>query len=156
MRNLPLALASTAFLHVYLIKILLAYTTNGHFTCRAEFWIMSIYLPFGIALFQANIAQLRSISQRQRMLLSRQMSDSSLESAWSQRKAAKAPSLWLRWKGLSEVERSYVFIGAFMLLQLVMTAVLYATSPILQGDWSSYGPISHAKGQSRCRRSLTW
>merc|ERR1711977_95890 len=55
MRNIPLAITSVCFLHVYLIKILLAYTTNGHFLCSAEFWIMSIYLPFGIALFQANM-----------------------------------------------------------------------------------------------------
>src|ERR1700761_4211290 len=53
-RNLPLAIAALSFLHVYLVKIFLAYTTNGHFSCSAEFWIMSIYLPFGIALFQAN------------------------------------------------------------------------------------------------------
>ncbi|KAF2804402.1 uncharacterized protein BDZ99DRAFT_525612 [Mytilinidion resinicola] len=62
MRNIPLAVAAVAFLHVYLIKILLAYTSNGHFPCSAEFWIMSVYLPFGIALFQANIAQLENVS----------------------------------------------------------------------------------------------
>merc|ERR1712036_55443 len=69
MRNIPLAITSVCFLHVYLIKILLAYTTNGHFLCSAEFWIMSIYLPFGIALFQANMVQLLSISTQQRKLL---------------------------------------------------------------------------------------
>ncbi|TKA39351.1 hypothetical protein B0A54_10369 [Friedmanniomyces endolithicus] len=89
MRNLPLAIASTAFLHVYLVKIMLAYTTNGHFTCAAEFWIMSIYLPFGIALFQANITQLRSISYRQSRILSRQMSQTSFESLPSVKKASK-------------------------------------------------------------------
>ena len=69
MRNLPIAITSTLFLHVYLLKICMAYTTNGNFTCSAEFWIMSIYQPFGIALFQANITQLRSISERQERLL---------------------------------------------------------------------------------------
>lgn len=39
-RNVPVAVTSVSFLHLYLIKIVLAYTTNGHFTCGAEFWIM--------------------------------------------------------------------------------------------------------------------
>lgn len=68
-RNIWLAIAATFFLHIYLIKILLAYTTNGHFNCLAEFWIMSIYLPFGIAFFQANMAQLRSVSDQQKRTL---------------------------------------------------------------------------------------
>lgn len=37
-----------------------------------------------------------------------------------------------------------------------MTSVLYATTPTLQGDWSSYGKIPHAKGQGLCRKSLPW
>ncbi|KAK0273889.1 hypothetical protein LTR35_012017 [Friedmanniomyces endolithicus] len=177
MRNLPLAIASTAFLHVYLVKIMLAYTTNGHFTCAAEFWIMSIYLPFGIALFQANITQLRSISYRQSRILSRQMSQTSFESLPSVKKASKmskVSSLWTRWRCLNDVEKSYVFIGFFMLVQvreaymilhsglsltspqLVMTGALYASSPVLQGDWSSFGHLSYAKGQSKCRKSLEW
>ncbi|KAK0262875.1 hypothetical protein B0A54_09009 [Friedmanniomyces endolithicus] len=159
MRNLPLALASTAFLHVYLVKIMLAYTTNGNFTCAAEFWIMSIYLPFGIALFQANITQLRSISYRQSRILSRQMSETSFDSLPSVKKGSKmskVPNVWTRWRSLNDVEKSYVFIGFFMLVQIVMTGALYATSPTLQGDCSSYGDIPYAKGQSRCRKSLEW
>ncbi|TKA79384.1 hypothetical protein B0A55_02840 [Friedmanniomyces simplex] len=156
MRNLPLAIASTAFLHVYLVKIMLAYTTNGHFMCSAEFWIMSIYLPFGIALFQANITQLRSISYRQNKLLTRQMSDTSLVSVASGKKVAKVSDVWTRWRDLNDVQKSYVFIGFFMLVQLVMTGALYASSPTLQGDWSSYGDVSHARGQFECRKSLEW
>lgn len=120
MRNLPLAIASTAFLHVYLVKIVLAYTTNGHFLCSAEFWIMSIYLPFGIALFQANITQLRSISYRQKKLLSRQLSDSSLGSTGG-RKKTKSWNLWTQWRDMNDVQRSYVFIGFFMLVQVGIT-----------------------------------
>ena len=177
MRNLPLAVASTAFLHVYLVKIMLAYTTNGHLTCAAEFWIMSIYLPLGIALFQANITQLRSISYRQGRILSRQMSETSFDSLPPPKKASsmsKVSNVWTRWRCLNDVEKSYVFIGFFMLVQvretytgfqiglsltfpqLVMTGALYATTPTLQGDWSSYGDVPFAKGQAKCRKSLEW
>ncbi|KIW71750.1 hypothetical protein PV04_03884 [Phialophora macrospora] len=150
-RNQPLAIAAVSFLHVYLVKIFLAYTTNGHFLCSAEFWIMSIYLPFGIALFQANLAQLRSISDQQKDLAFRKHESSDGYSTLSPRRRH-----WLRWSSLSGIQRSYVYIGAGMTVQLIITATLYATTPTLQGDWSSYGDVSHAKGQALCRKSLEW
>jgi hypothetical protein len=41
-------------------------------------------------------------------------------------------------------------------LQLVITAIIYARSPTLQGDWSSYGDIPYNKGQVKCRKTLEW
>jgi hypothetical protein len=150
-RNLPLATAAITFLHVYLVKIVLAYTTNGHFPCAAEFWIMSIYLPFGIALFQANLAQLESISdQQQDLVLSRNFHNEKQQDLTLPRR------IWYQWMSLRSVQRTYVCIGLGMLVQLVITAILYATTPTLQGDWSSYGKVSHAKGQVLCRKSLQW
>ncbi|KXT07592.1 hypothetical protein AC578_10215 [Pseudocercospora eumusae] len=149
MRNVPVAITSVIFLHVYLVKILLAYTTNGHFLCSAEFWIMSIYLPFGIALFQANLAQLYSISEQQKKLLSSTASVSSLLS----RRSRNPLKLW---NSLSQLKKTYVYIGLGMFIQFIISAVLYATTPELQGDWRSYGNVTHAKGQALCRKSLQW
>jgi hypothetical protein len=114
MRNIPLAITATTFLHIYLIKILLAYTTNGHFLCSAEFWIMSIYLPFGIALFQANMMQLLSISTRQRKLLEKDRA-----SVRQLRQSSDgAQSLWSRWRALNSLKKTYIFIGIGMILQV--------------------------------------
>ena len=150
-RNLPLAIAAISFLHVYLVKIFLAYTTNGHFQCSAEFWIMSTYLPFGIALFQANLAQLKSISDQQRdlMLTEKRPFDAKV-------RLSLAQQLWNRWTMLPGIQRTYVYIGLGMVVQLIVTGALYATTPTLQGDWSSFGHVSHAKGQGLCRKSLEW
>lgn len=147
-RNVPIAVTSVSFLHIYLLKIVMAYTTNGHFPCSAEFWIMSIYLPFGIALFQANLVQLHSISDQQKKLLS-----SAASSTVSMRRSS---GLLGHWKNLPQLKKAYVYIGIGMAVQLIITAVLYATSPTLQGDWSSYGNVTHAKGQALCRKSLEW
>jgi len=113
MRNIPLAVAATSFLHVYLVKVFLAYAANGHFLCSAEFWIMSIYLPFGIALFQANIVQLLSISTQQRKLLEGERIRAS-----SQHQSGVC-GLWSRWRGLTAVKQTYVFIGVGMLVQVI-------------------------------------
>ncbi|OQO03527.1 hypothetical protein B0A48_10191 [Cryoendolithus antarcticus] len=152
-RHLPVAIISTLFLHIYLVKIMMAYTTNGHFLCSAEFWIMSVYLPLGIALFQANCTQLRSIAERQERLLARH---ASTDSQSPPRSLSIVGRMWARWKDLSQAHKSYVFIGVGMLVQLIMTAAIYASSPELQGDWSSYGDLPFARGQGKCRRSAAW
>ncbi|GAB7351780.1 hypothetical protein MBLNU459_g2354t1 [Dothideomycetes sp. NU459] len=152
-RKVGLSIAAVSFLHVYLVKIFLAYTTNGHFTCKAEFWIMSIYLPFGIALFQASTVQLESISEEQQSLLRKESRHGQNVTRQSRRWDR---NLWKNWSAATAAERTYVYIGVGMLIQLVITGVIYATSPTLQGNWSSYGRISHAAGQLKCRRSLDW
>jgi len=153
MRNIPIVIASTLFLHVYLLKICMAYTTNGHFTCSAEFWIMSIYLPFGIALFQANVTQLRSISERQERLLSRQHSFNRTIALPNRSFAGRLAD---RWSRLTYAQKNYVFIACGMAVQFVITGVLYGTTPTLHGDWSSYGKLPFNKGQGLCRKSLQW
>lgn len=151
MRNLPVAIGSVVLLWVYLFKILMAYTTNGHFSCRAEYWIMNIYLPLGIALFQANVMQLRSISLQQTKLLSRQSSASTIQDIQLRKRLGR-----YSWRDLTEAQKGYVFIGLGLLIQLIITSAMYATSPVLQGDWSSFGPIPFNKGQGKCRRSVEW
>lgn len=69
MRNINLAITSLLLLHVYLCMIFLAYVLNGHYPCDAEFWFMSIYLPFGIGLFQAQNQQLLLVSRAQSKLV---------------------------------------------------------------------------------------
>jgi hypothetical protein len=40
--------------------------------------------------------------------------------------------------------------------QLIITSAIYAGSPTLQGDWSSYGDLPFNKGQAKCRKTLEW
>lgn len=68
-RNLSLVLSAVGCLHVYWILCLVAYSMNGKYPCVAEYWVMSIYLPLGIALFQANSMQLLSVFGIQQKLL---------------------------------------------------------------------------------------
>lgn len=51
-RNIKVVLAAVSMLHIYLIVVLLVYPWNGLFPCAAEFWIMSVFLPSGMAFFQ--------------------------------------------------------------------------------------------------------
>jgi hypothetical protein len=51
-RNLKVVFPAICMLHIYLVLVLLVYPWNGLFPCAAEFWIMSVFLPMGMALFQ--------------------------------------------------------------------------------------------------------
>ena len=111
-RNLPLAIVAVSFLHVYLVIIFLAYTINGHFPCRAEFWIMSIYLPFGIALFQASLVQLRSVFDEQQKYL-RYTPEYGYN--WP---SQRVHGLWNYWTSRPKVQKAYFFIGLGMMVQV--------------------------------------
>ena len=69
MRNVPLVLASLILLHIFTFMVMVVYTLNGSFPCQVEFWIMNIYLPIGIGLFQAQNQQLLIVSRRQANLI---------------------------------------------------------------------------------------
>ena len=51
-RNIKIVFAAVLMLHIYLVLVLLVYPWNGLFPCSAEFWIMSVFLPSGMAFFQ--------------------------------------------------------------------------------------------------------
>jgi hypothetical protein len=58
LRGLAISFAAITTLHIYLLLVLAVYPENGLFACGTEFWIMSIALPFGQALFQGTLAVL--------------------------------------------------------------------------------------------------
>lgn len=51
-RSIKVVFSAVSLLHIYLVLVLLVYPWNGMFPCSAEFWIMSVFLPSGMALFQ--------------------------------------------------------------------------------------------------------
>ena len=69
MRKISLTLMSITILHFYLYLIFIVYPLNGLFPCGVEFWAMSLYLPIGIGLFQAQNQQLLIVSRGQNHLI---------------------------------------------------------------------------------------
>ena len=144
MRNIILAIVSTTFLHLYLVKILLAYTTNNHFSCAAEFWIMSIYLPFGIALFQANMVQLHSVSGRQKKFL-QQQAFLAQEAVPLQLPERGLRGLWKRWCALTAIRRTEILIGVGMVVQVCLPRLLH-----LKGLGKRFAFETYAQILTRC------
>lgn len=115
-RNIPLAISAVATLHVYWVLCMIAYVLNGFFPCATEYWIMSIYLPLGIALFQATNSQLLSIATAQKryahgnILVDSKSSTHPRAPVW--RKA------WQKLKTYNATKNTMAWIGIGMVVQV--------------------------------------
>lgn len=115
MRNIPLAISAVATIHIYWVLCMIAYILNGNFPCAAEFWIMSIYLPLGIALFQACNTQLLHIANLQKKYTNEQIPG-------SKKHTSQRAERWRRHlKDLyaeNRVKRTMAFIAYGMVVQV--------------------------------------
>lgn len=64
-RGICLSFTAIAFLHAYWMAVQLAYMASS-FPTQAQFWIMGIYLPMGIALFHASNSRFLYVAKQQR------------------------------------------------------------------------------------------
>lgn len=116
-RNVPLSLGGVATLHVYLVLCMVAYVLNGNFPCPTEFWVMSIYLPLGIALFHASNTQLLHVAMLQKKFAPMPTSTSSV----TLRGNGKMPSWRLmlnKLKAWGPTKRAMTMIGIGMAAQV--------------------------------------
>ena len=113
MRNIPLAISAVAVLHVYWVLCMIAYVLNGFFPCSTEYWIMSIYLPLGIALFQASNSQLFSIATAQKRYLK---GDVAVEARPSQARGWR--KYWQKLKTYNATKNTMACIGIAMMVQV--------------------------------------
>ena len=121
MRRLPLLLASTIALHIYAVLCFLSYPLGPAIPCAAEFWVMSIYLPLGIALFHASNSQFLYLASRQKQFA--HMSSLKDHKFKNEEKAQNVPSS--RWKRavasmrqVDTIQRTLVFIGIGLVVQV--------------------------------------
>ena len=128
MRNICLMLLSVLVLHVFLIPVFVSYTLNGADPCQVEFWIMSIYLPIGIGLFQAQNLQLLIVSRQQvRMNVTNQCYKSLLPKMGP---GLICPKYWLFrlkhwWKGMKDESQYKAYISLGFIVQVRKAQVLY-------------------------------
>ena len=150
MRNIPLALAGVATLHVYWCLCYIAYVLNGYFPCATEYWIMSIYLPLGIALFNVSNTQLFYIAG-----LQKKYADPEKRIQPKQKVAMKKS-----WRGLLQQVRTYrptqrtlTFIGIGMVVQFLCSMTVFLLSRKFH---PSFGVTGREVNMAACRRGWEW
>lgn len=120
-RRLPILFAGVTSLHCYGAVVLLIYVIGPITPCTAEFWIMSLYLPFGIAMFQAANSQFLHIASRQKQFA--RMSALSDPRPVSEKDAERLASSRMRRiiRGVEradKIDRMMVWIGIGLFLQV--------------------------------------
>jgi hypothetical protein len=122
--------SSILFLHVYLVLCLRAYPCQRAFPCAVQYWVMGIFFPFGIAMFQGKlqtslestcndkntkVANIRLLSYYEGQL---ELSDA----GFLQEKKKKYPfskrSIIGRWRCFTTVQKTYVCIAVGMVIQV--------------------------------------
>lgn len=112
-RGLGLSLAAVTLLHLYWISVQLGYVVGPLTPGNAEYWIMGIYLPFGIALFHASNSRFLHVAQAQkRYAESGGIVDASSE-AWARGRGVRH-----RFKRLDYTSKTLVVVGMGMFLQV--------------------------------------
>ena len=134
MRKLPLGILAVTSLHIYWVLCMLAYILNGYFACSMEYWIMSTYLPFGIALYQASNTQLLHVAGLQKQFTSAELNCLQKHSVTKLRGWRR---LFAKWHRFNPTRRTLLGICMGMIAQVVPRSIRYPTSTDLSTARSS-------------------
>lgn len=138
-RGLNLSFAAIGFLHTYWMAVQMAYIADP-FPPQAEYWIMGIYLPFGIALFHASNSRFLYIARQQRRKFVRKS---------SQHGVSTPPTVFGRFRQLSHTRKMLVVIGMGMALQVRgQNRAPFPTSGLTSLSLSSPYSCTYCRGSS--------
>ncbi|KAH8731630.1 hypothetical protein GQ44DRAFT_642883 [Phaeosphaeriaceae sp. PMI808] len=146
-RSIKVVFSAVSLLHIYLVLVLLVYPWNGMFPCAAEFWIMSVFLPSGMALFQACNARVLTAYESQRRL-----ARNFLEGARKKRVSYTPRGLWEAWISLNAALKVYVGSIVGLVLSIFLAIILFFGSRRFHG----YGVFGEASDYRTCRKGLEW
>ncbi|KAF1811703.1 hypothetical protein P152DRAFT_48877 [Eremomyces bilateralis CBS 781.70] len=135
-------------IHMYSMAVVLVYPLNGILKCGTEFWMMSIVLPFSVALFQASNIRLSAYYEGQRSLI-----NSPTTGGRKARYPTEMRGLLRWWREQNSATKTYVFIALGLTVQLFVTLFLFFGSRRFHG---SYGFFSRHVGPADCCRGYEW
>ncbi|KAH7019716.1 hypothetical protein EDB80DRAFT_206536 [Ilyonectria destructans] len=120
-RGLPLSFLAITLLHFYWGAVQTGYVWFPLAAPEIEFWIMSVYLPCGIALFHASNSRFLYVAKAQKELFA-----SDTASIISKRATTK--SFFRRFRYLNYTQKILIFVGAGMAFQLLLTLFMFLIS----------------------------
>lgn len=123
MRRLPLVFVAMISLHTYWIVVLIAYVLGPAYPCVLEYWVMSLLLPFGIAMFQLANSQFLWIASQQRRFMSTTSLDdlkmaSKNISVLDGRTGSFKRRMLKRFKSIDPITRLIVWVAVAMIFQV--------------------------------------
>ncbi|KAJ4267129.1 hypothetical protein NW762_003227 [Fusarium torreyae] len=137
-RDLPLSFAAIILLHIYWGAVQTGYVYFPLFTPAGEYWIMSIYFPFGIALFHASNSRFLHVAKQQKELFAIDEKSPSRN-----RNGSRRGSLLGRFQSLDYSKKILITIGIGMVFQTILTFVMWCISRKFHASWGVVGTEVH-------------
>ncbi|KAF8466451.1 hypothetical protein BDZ91DRAFT_658098 [Kalaharituber pfeilii] len=152
LKNIPLVSWALVFLHLQLSFDILAYPLNGTLPCVLEYWLTSICLPLGIALFQAQNMQLLNTfwGQKQFRL---HCTEGKGRLHMAQKNMNYVARCWHWWRGLCYLKRTYLIIRIGTGMQLLCAIIVFFISK----RFHNFGLVSETpSSRFQCRAGWEW
>ncbi|KAM6506374.1 hypothetical protein FSOLCH5_013359 [Fusarium solani] len=118
-RGLPLSFTAIILLHLYWGAVQTAYVWFPLATPQVEYWVMSTYLPFGIALFHASNSRFLHVAKTQKELFA-------ASSHEKPRRSKSGPKG--RFQTLDYTKKILVLVGLGMTFQFFLTIFMFLIS----------------------------
>lgn len=112
-RGLSLSFSAVILLHSYWLAATLGYVYGALMPEVAEYWIMSIWFPFGIALFHASNSRFLYVADAQKKYV-----NGASEAGWDRERPRIRNTLLARWKMLDYSYKMVLFVGLGMGFQV--------------------------------------
>ena len=128
MRRLPLVFTAMTMLHLYGATCFIGYVIMPIAPCAVEYWIMSILVPFGIAIFQVANTQFLHIATQQRKFASVRSLDDLVRGKKMSALDGQSGNIWQRTtsrlRNLDRITQMVIFIAAGMAVQVRLAYLL--------------------------------
>lgn len=122
MRRLPLMFVAIVMLHIYWTLCMIGYVIGPVAPCAAEYWIMSILVPSGIAMFQIANTQFLYVASQQKRFTSVTNLDDLVHGRKISMLDGHVGSFWQRTmkrlKNVNQITKMVIFVGIGMTLQV--------------------------------------
>lgn len=148
-RGLPLSFGAVILLHIYWLAVQWGYTYGHLMPAYVEFWIMGLWLPFGIALFHASNSRFLYVAQAQKRYL--RTSGESLD------RTGRSKTLWGRFRAMDYTNRMLLLVCMGMVFQFFLTVVMFLLSKKFHPSFGISGTeVTGSPNEQKVESSRGW
>ncbi|KAK2600030.1 hypothetical protein QQS21_005264 [Conoideocrella luteorostrata] len=151
-RGLNLSFAAITLLHCYWFCVTTGYVYGPLMPEVAEFWIMGIWFPFGIALFHASNSRFLYVADAQKKYV-----EKTIDLGWDGQRPRIRKTLVARWKMLAYTKRVLILVGLGMAFHLFLTIFMFLISRKFHSTWGIPGTeVTGTTMEQRTEQGRGW
>lgn len=137
-RGLPLSIGAVLLMHVYWVCVTTGYVYGPVMPEVAEYWIMGLWLPFGVALFHASNSRFLYVADAQRKFSKHNAEPYRIYTRRPGRLSLRE-SIKMWWIQLDYSNKTLMVVSAGMAFQAFMTIFIYLISRKFHSDFGIPG-----------------